>query len=165
MEQKRMTKEQFGVGWMILTAQPWGRSYRGATAEATIQLELYYKHVDKANPVVWQAVCEHAAQGDHWPSLSELKQTLNNNGGYARPEQVVITSRFSFQEAPWPLKACWTYQKQHECSLKDAALAVLPVWLKDNAHHEDYVDAALFLEKAKTNFGVTGKTGNVRMPL
>lgn len=163
--QKRMTKAEFGVGWMLLTAQPWGRSYRGATAEASIQLELYYRHVDKANPVVWQAVCEQAAQGDKWPSLSELKQSLVNNGGYVRPEQVAIPSRFSFQEAPWPLKACWTYQRDRECSFKDAALAVLPVWLKDNGQHEDYADAAQLLERAKQNFGMTAKAGNIRTPL
>lgn len=162
MEQKRMTKEQFGIGWILLTSQPWGRSYRGATVEATIQLELYYKHVDKANAFVWQAVCEQAAQGDHWPSLSELKQSLVHNGGYPRPEQVAIPSRFSFQEAPWPLKACWTYQTEHSCTLKDAALAVLPVWLADNAQHEDYANAAQFVEKAKQNFGLPmGQRGNV----
>jgi len=165
MDQKRVSKEEFFKGWVLLTNQPWGRSYRGATAEATIQMELYYKHVDKANAVVWQAVCEQAAQGDHWPSLSELKQSLAHNGGYARPEQLVITSRFSFQEAPWPLKACWTYQRDKECSFKDAALAVLPVWIKDNGQHEDYADAAQLLEKAQNNFGLTGKAGNLRTPL
>lgn len=165
MEQKRMSKEEFFKGWVLLTSQPWGRSYRGATAEATIQMELYFKHVDKANAVVWQAVCEYHAQSDHWPSLSELKQALVNNGGYIRPEQLAIASRFSFQEAPWPLKACWTYQGQHECSLKEAVLAVLPIWLKDNGQHEDYADAVALLEKAKQNFGVTGKAGNIRVPL
>lgn len=162
MEQKRMTKEQFGVGWLILTAQPWGRYYRGNSVEATIQLELYYKHVDKANAVVWQAVCEYHAQGDHWPSLNELKQSLVNNGGYVERNTLALPSKFRFEEAPWPLKACWTYQQQHECSLKESVLAVLPVWIKDNPNHEDFVEASQFLEKAKANFGMTAQAGNVR---
>lgn len=84
MDQRRMSKEEFFKGWVLLTNQPWGRNYRGATAEATIQMELYYKHVDKANAVVWQAVCEQAAQGDKWPSLGELKQGLVNHRGYVQ---------------------------------------------------------------------------------
>lgn len=159
---KRMTKEQFGVGWILLTSQPWGRAYRGNTVEATIQLELYYKHVDQANPIVWQAVCEHAAQGDKWPSLSELKASLVNNGGYVERDTRALPSRFQFEEMSWLLKAVWTYAQEHDCTVKAAALEVLPVWLKENPHHEDVGHVAQFLDQARANFGVIGKPGNVR---
>jgi len=153
------------TGWILLTSQPWGRFYRGSDVETTIQVELYYKHVDRANPVIWQAVCEHHAQGDHWPSLSELKASLVNNGGYFKADTIALPKHLRYEESPWPLRACFTYQEQHGGTLKEAALAVLPVWIKDNAHHEDYADAAQFLEKAKQNFGMKATAGNVRMPV
>lgn len=163
-----MTKEEFARGWAILTAQPWGKSYRGNTPEATIQVELYYKHVNRANPLVWQAVCESHAQGDRWPGLAELKTSLQANGGYAREDVKKLEGPFGFawEESPWPLKACWTYQKEHECSLREAVLAVLPVWLKENIGHEDYDHAQRFLKKAQENFGMPRrKQGDVRVPL
>ena len=163
MVRKRMSKDEFFKGWVLLTSQPWGRAYRGNDPEATIQLELYYRHVDKANPVVWQAVCEYHAQGDRWPSLTDIKASLVNNGGYVQENVLALPRHLRFDEAPWPLKACWTYQEEHGCTLKDAALAVLPVWCKENAHHEDYPDAVGFLGKAKQNFGITAKAGNVRV--
>jgi hypothetical protein len=79
-----MTKAEFSVGWMMLTAQPWGRWYRGDTAESAIQLELYYKHVSRANPKSWRSVCEQYAQGEKWPSLNDLKASLSNIGGYVQ---------------------------------------------------------------------------------
>lgn len=85
-----MTKEQFLVGWMLLTAQPWGRFYRANESQAAIQLELYYKHVNRANPKVWRQVCEHYAQGEKWPSLNELKLSLVNSRGYAQDGAKII---------------------------------------------------------------------------
>ena len=163
-----MTKEEFYRGWALLVAQPWGRTYRGKEAEATIQVELYFKHVNRANPIVWQAVCEAHAQGDHWPGLSELKTSLQANGGYQQVGQKQLEGPmgFAWDEAPWPLKATWTYQKEHDCGLREAALAVIPVWLKENLGHEDYHHAQRFLKQAQENFGGRrpGK-GNVRVPL
>lgn len=160
-----MTKPQFMTGWMLLTAQPWGKAYRTNTPEATIQLELYYKHVGRANHHVWQAVCEYHAQGERWPSLTELKTSLTNNGGYAHPDQSALPQYFAYTEAPWPLHALWTYQHEHGCTMKDAALAVLPVWIKENPHREDYIGASELLEKAKDNFGIKRQRGNVTAPM
>lgn len=163
-----MTTEEFLRGWSLLIAQPWGKLYRGNGPEATIQLELYFKHVNRANPHVWQAVCESQAQGDRWPGLAEIKTSLQANGWYAQEgvKQLTGPMGFDYQEAPWPLKACWTYQKEHKCSLREAALAVLPVWMKENRGHEDYEQAERFLKKAHENFGMPNrKGGNVRVPL
>lgn len=158
-----MTKPQFLAGWMLLTAQPWGKAYRTNTPEATIQIELYYKHVSRANPVVWVAVCEHAAQGDKWPSLSDLKASLANNGGYAHGRTLALPDHTQGGEAPWPLHACWTYQREHGCTFAEAVLAVLPVWARENERHEDYHSALKLLNEARANFGIpqTTQRGNI----
>lgn len=96
-----MTKEQFARGWAILTIQPWGKLYRGQGPEATIQAELYYRHVDKADPTVWQAVCESAAtSGEKWPSLSDLKTALTQLGGWGHDGQKQIGHNPVYSECP-----------------------------------------------------------------
>lgn len=163
-----MTKEEFARGWSLLTIQPWGKLYRGQGPEATIQAELYYRHVNQANPIVWQAVCEQSAAGEKWPSLSDLKSALQANGGYRYDERqaIPLLNALQWESAPWPLQACFTYQKEHECTLGEAARTVLPVWLKENPNHEDTGAAQRFLESAKKHFGLPSRRGgNVRVPL
>jgi len=163
-----MTKEQFLIGWTLLTTQPWGKPYRGTNPEAVIQVEFYYQHVNRANPVVWRAVCEAAATGGKWPSLDELKQSLTVNGGYVKEHQRLLQtpSRLAWEESPEPLNACFAYRKEHDCSYADAYLAILPVWLSQNEHHENYKKAQQLLEKTRKNFGLPrGMGGNVQVPL
>lgn len=95
-----MTKAEFLTGWTILTTQPWGKVYRGTTLEATVQVEFYYKHVDRANPDVWVSVCESAAQGDRWPSLSDLKSALQAKGGYMQVGQRQLTHEPVYSDCP-----------------------------------------------------------------
>lgn len=79
-----MTKGEFLTGWAILTAQPWGRQYRGTTSEATIQIEFYYKKFERGNVASWQQACEQAATGDRWPSVSDLMHAMREYGGFAQ---------------------------------------------------------------------------------
>lgn len=160
-----MTKPEFITGWTLLTTQPWGKPYRGTTPEATIQIEFYYRHVSRANPVVWMAVCEHAAQGQKWPSLDELKQSLANNGGY-RDSSVLALASTGYQpgDKPEALAACFRYQEDNNCSLKDAYIAVLPVWIRQNKSHAESERCEHLLSKAKENFGIPrGKEGNLKV--
>jgi hypothetical protein len=162
-----MTKHEFLKGYGLLTIQPWGKLYRGNGPEATIQMELYYRQVSQANPVVWQAVCESHATGERWPSLSELKTALQANGGYRR-EQLAIEQDGAglWEEAPEPLAACFAYRTEHDCTLKEAYLAILPIWVQQNPNHADVEKAEALLEKAQENFGMPlNKAGNVRTPL
>ena len=85
---------------MLLAAQPWGKTYRGQSPEATIQVELYYKHVNKANAESWQKVCEAAAIGEKWPSLSDLKSSLQHRGGWEQNGQVKIQHKPEYVECP-----------------------------------------------------------------
>lgn len=78
-----MTKGEFLPGWALLTAQPFGKSYRGATAEAAVQIEFYFKNFERCRAQIWQKVCEQAATGDRWPSVSDLKQAVSEQGGFA----------------------------------------------------------------------------------
>lgn len=95
-----MTKAEFLKGWTILTTQPWGKTYRGTSPEAVIQVEFYYKHVDRASPIVWQKVCEEAASGDHWPSLGELKTALTQRDGWAMKRERQLTHQPELVECP-----------------------------------------------------------------
>ena len=80
-----MNRPEFLRGWLLLTSQPFGRSYRSdivsGSAEpspAKIQAELYYKNLHTAYPPAWVEVAELLASGDHWPSLSECKEALKH---------------------------------------------------------------------------------------
>ena len=95
-----MNKQEFMAGYAILTIQPWGKLYRGNGPEATIQAELYYKHVNQASGKVWQAVCEASATGEKWPSLSDLKTALQQQGGWRQEGQHVIEHTPEFVECP-----------------------------------------------------------------
>lgn len=162
-----MTKQEFLQGYALLTIQPWGKLYRGNGPEATIQMELYYRHVNQARAMVWQAVCEAHATGERWPNLSDLKTALQANGGYSRKLVEIDVDRDSqWDEVPEPLAACFAYRTEHDCSLKDAYLAILPVWIKQNPHHADAGRSESLLAKAKANFWMSlNKAGNVRAPL
>lgn len=162
-----MTKQEFLQGYAMLTIQPWGKLYRGNGPESTIQMELYWRKVNTAHAVVWQAVCESHATGDHWPSLSDLKTSLQANGGFRRDQRAIEHDGAGmWEEAPEPLAACFAYRTEHDCSLKEAYLAILPVWILQNAHHADVGRAESLLAKAEANFGMPlNKAGNVRAPL
>jgi len=80
-----MNRPEFLRGWMLLTAQPWGRSYRSdpnstssEPSPAKIQAELYYKALSFAYPPAWVEVCETMASGEKWPSISECKEALRH---------------------------------------------------------------------------------------
>lgn len=160
-----MTKAQFLSGYSLLTVQPWGKTYRGNTPEATIQAELYYRHVNQANPHVWQAICEANATGEKWPSLADLKTALQANGGYVLKEQASIEGpeALDWTEAPEPLDSIFAYAKANDCPVTQAVRKVLPVWIKDNPAHEDVGRAKSLLANASR--ASQGTVGNVRVAL
>ncbi len=90
-----MNRPEFLRGWLLLTSQPFGRSYRsdivtgaGEPSPAKIQAELYYKNLNYAYPPAWVEVAELLASGDHWPSLTECKEALKH--AKAKPVAVLI---------------------------------------------------------------------------
>lgn len=78
-----MTQGEFAKGWKLLVLQPWGWRYRGLTpegkpsAESQAQLEFYYDRLKWADPRAWWKVAELYAQGGEWPSVNELRGSLN----------------------------------------------------------------------------------------
>jgi hypothetical protein len=79
-----MTRPEFIRGWLLLTAQPWGKRYQGdygtspEPGPAAIQAELYFKALNFAYAPAWIEVCELFAGGDHWPSISQMKEALRH---------------------------------------------------------------------------------------
>lgn len=80
-----MTRIEFAKGWLLLTAQPWGKWYRstgqtttGEPSPAEIQSEFYYKALAQHGADLWFQACQIQATGEHWPSLDALKQCLRD---------------------------------------------------------------------------------------
>lgn len=79
-----MTHEHFIRGYLMLTAQPWGKTYRsafgssvsGEPSPAEIQVEFYFDTFKHYDGKAWIAACVQQATGEHWPSVDALKQAL-----------------------------------------------------------------------------------------
>ena len=164
-----MDRLEFYKGWLLLTSQPWGKAYRvqdhslpgTEPTPGEVQQEFYYQRLSYANAFVWEAICANYAQGNHWPSIEELKLTITHNSPEPKKAQLTLKSP-QWNEAPEPLALVMQYAKQHAKTIKEATLAVLPGWLNEHPSHAEYADARLFLESAQGNFGVqVRKRGNV----
>lgn len=91
-----MNRQEFLRGWLLLTAQPWGRTYRSENTNplnsepspAKIQCELYYKSLAYAYVPAWLEVAELLAAGNQWPSIHECKEALRH--AKAKPTIPVI---------------------------------------------------------------------------
>lgn len=98
-----MNRQEFLRGWLLLTAQPWGRTYRSDNTNplnsepspAKIQCELYYKALCYAYVPAWLEVAELLAAGEKWPSITECKEALRH--AKAKPTVPVI----EMHEAGW----------------------------------------------------------------
>ncbi len=80
-----MNRVEFAKGWLLLTAQPWGKWYRstgqtatGEPSPAEIQSEFYYKALAQYGADLWFHACQVQATGGHWPSIDILKQCLRD---------------------------------------------------------------------------------------
>jgi len=81
-----MIREDFLRGYLLLTTQPWGKLYRtvsekqnGEPSPAEIQLELYYQVLGMTHATVWQQACAIHAMGNRWPSVDDLKITVQQH--------------------------------------------------------------------------------------
>lgn len=91
-----MNRPEFLRGWLLLTAQPWGRTYRSDNANplnsepspAKIQAELYYKALCYAYVPAWLEVAELLAAGEKWPSIHECKEAIRH--AKAKPNIPII---------------------------------------------------------------------------
>ena len=93
-----MTQHEFTQGWMLLTAQPWGKAYRmesqsptGEPCPGEIQAEFYFQSVKAYPGRSWFRACQEWASGERWPSLGHLKETMG-----------IQSSPFMLLEAPKP---------------------------------------------------------------
>lgn len=106
-----MTKAQFIRGYLLLTSQPWGKSYRslaaytdGEPSPAEIQLEFYYASLCAYHHDSWVTTCEIHAKGEHWPSLDALKLTLKHHPAdlpaLPAPQPICTTMEDALRERP-----------------------------------------------------------------
>lgn len=73
-------------GWLLLTAQPWGRTYRSENTNplnpepspAKIQCELYYKALCQSYTPSWIEAAELLAGGERWPSIGECRTAIQH---------------------------------------------------------------------------------------
>ena len=80
-----MNRPEFLRGWLLLTAQPWGKAYRSEAAQtsqepspAKIQAELYYQTFQTVVADLWVKACTQQATGEHWPSIDMMRQALRH---------------------------------------------------------------------------------------
>ena len=80
-----MTKAEFLKPYLLLVLQPWGRRYDLRTPEGQAQVEFYFSKLGWAHPKAWEKTVDLYAQGKEWPSVTELKRSLQHvNGQYVR---------------------------------------------------------------------------------
>ena len=78
-----MTQGEFAKGWKLLILQSWGWRYRSLTPngqpteESKTQMEFYYESLKWAHREAWLKVASDYAQGNEWPCLSDLRQSLS----------------------------------------------------------------------------------------
>lgn len=79
-----MTRNEFLTGWKLLVLQPaaWRFNQIGKdgrpTADAIAQLDFYFSKLGWADPEAWRKVAELYAEGKEWPSIQELRSSLQN---------------------------------------------------------------------------------------
>lgn len=151
LQPEPMPKDIFVRGWDLLLAQPWGRRYAtvqditSAKAAAT-QLAFYYKKLGTYPVDGWLGICELFAQGDHWPSVDEMRQALNHN----LPPRLHLEYTNGRTEMPEAVALCLAHAETHRTSWIEAVQAVLPGWLKQNQDHEDYAKAAVLYDHLRS---------------
>lgn len=151
MNHTMMPKEQFIRGWDLLVTQPWGRRYgtvqdSAAAKAAATQLAFYYKKLGAFPAEIWVLACELFAQGDHWPSVDELRTTLNHN----LPPRLQVEYSGGRAEIPEPIALCMAHAETHRTSLLEAMQTVLPDWIRTNPDHEDRPQAGALYDQIRT---------------
>lgn len=99
-----MTKSEFAAGWKLLILQPWGWRYRSLTSEgkpseeSRLQMELYYNRLHWGHPQAWLDVVNLYVEGEEWPSIQALKQSLSQvNPRYMKSLPDPVGSRKEWQ--------------------------------------------------------------------
>ena len=105
-----MTLREFTHGWMLLTSQPWGRTYRndavlpGEPSPGDIQSEFYFHTFKASDGRAWLDACQQHATGDKWPSVDALKISLRHHAptlpAIAAPDLPTISMEEALRERP-----------------------------------------------------------------
>ena len=103
-----MTKTEFLQGWKMLVLQPWGWRYNQIgkdgkpTPDAMAQLDFYFAKLSWAQTEAWRKVAEVYAEGKEWPSIQELRASLQSlNGQFVK----ALPHRSEGEEMPPEVRA------------------------------------------------------------
>lgn len=127
-----MTRDEFMPGWLLLTIQPWGRKYSGQDATAKLQFEFYWSRLERFHGEAWKVSCQLFAGGDKWPSVDEIRNSINNS----LPARFQIAHSPDMVEKPELFVKIEIYQRQHGCTTLEAAEMVLPEFAKEHPEPE-----------------------------
>lgn len=122
-----MTLREFTQGWMLLTSQPWGTSYRreaalpGEPSPGDIQSEFYFHTFKDSNGPAWIKSCQQHATGDKWPSVDALKMSMRHHAvaviALPMPETPIISMEEALKERPDLLAAIQRVLKTNRVDL------------------------------------------------
>lgn len=153
-----MTKEEFLRGWTLLVLQPWGKRYAGHDTSAKLQFELYYDRLGRYQVEAWEVACKLFASGEKWPSVHEIRDTLNNSlpsryqitsrredGGEEKPELLVKIEAYRNLAIEQPTREMGMEQSRRNgtVTILEAAEKVLPEYAKENPGPEHGRDIEL----------------------
>lgn len=143
-----MTREEFILGWNLLVAQPWGRRYatvtdKSSAVTAATQLEFYFRKLCTYEGTFWRVTCESFAAGDHWPSVDELRTSMNFN----LPQRMRLEYNTEQSEMPEPIALAMAYATAHHVTVLEGIQKVFPEWIKTHDKDDPVVFEAELLLK------------------
>jgi hypothetical protein len=137
-----VTREEFREGWNLLVVQPWGRRYstsvKGDKSTAATQQAFYFKRLERYGGDMWKVTCEILGAGDHWPSIDEIRATINAS----LPSRYQSYRMDGWAEQPEAMIRIQSYCDTNDCTILEGAEAIRPSLIADDADHEDiaYLD-------------------------
>lgn len=142
-----MTRDEFVQGWNLLVAQPWGKRYtatrdQSSAQTSATQLTFYFKKLGSYPSGAWFVACELFAQGDHWPSIDEMRTTIN----HSLPQRMKIEYNTEASECAEPIALAHAHADAHSTTILEAVQTVFPKWIAENADHPDRERAEALLE-------------------
>ena len=128
-----MTREEFLAGWGLLLTQPWGRRYatvsdKSSAITAATQLEFYFRKLSSFDGTFWKTTCELFAAGDHWPSVDELRLSMNNS----LPQRMRLEYHTEQSEMPEPIALAMAYATAHHTTFLEGVQKIFPDWIKNH---------------------------------
>lgn len=136
----------FYKGWALLTAQPYAAFLGYDETKMSLQEGMFKRAVAQYDGALWCRVVEHWIMKEtEWPKLPELLALMKSK---------LPAKQYQLTAPPAPEnylpRQIYQYTKTHDVSIFDAALLLIPEWLKTAEKGDpDYQRAQDMLRRAK----------------